>query len=190
MRQLDQIILKDDSTEIGGVDNEGETLLEFIESAQIKVENKYLLNIDDVIFINKKLKMCGIQELTFDDLSETSQEPQILDGFLHSSIQSNNTETSMKFDAGKTQYHLLVPSFVRRIAEVLTYSATHKYKPNSWQGLADSKNRYYDATMRHINEWWEHRRMEDPEDKIHPLIHAACNLMFLVYLDEHKEEQK
>ena len=176
MRQLDQIILKDDETDTGGVDYVGETLLEFLETIGFEVEDKLAITIREVDQINIKLADCGIKKLELEDFLDNPNP------------QSNNTETSMKFDAGKTQYHLLVPSFVRRIAEILTYSATHKYKPNSWQGLPDAKNRYYDATMRHLNEWWEHGRIEDPEDKIHPLIHAACNLMFLVYLDEHKEK--
>ena len=98
MRQLDQIILKDNETDTGGINHVGETLLEFLETIGFEVEDKLAITIREVAQINIRLADCGIKKLELEDFLDNPNP------------QSNNTETSMKFDAGKTQYHLLVPS--------------------------------------------------------------------------------
>ena len=69
MRQLDQIILKDDETDTGGIDHVGETLLEFLETIGFEVEDKLAITIREVAQINIKLADCGIKKLELEDFT-------------------------------------------------------------------------------------------------------------------------
>jgi hypothetical protein len=84
-----------------------------------------------------------------------------------------------KQDKGKRRYSLLVWSFISGIVDVLEFGA-EKYAPNSWQGVPDGEIRYFDAIMRHLIDGAN--RDNDEESGLDPLLHAACNLMFLWWI--------
>jgi len=91
----------------------------------------------------------------------------------------------IKHDDGKLRYSLLPWFAITAIVKVLEFGA-RKYAVNSWQDLADSDSRYFDAAMRHLiaykgGEWL------DPESGLSHLSHAACNLCFLLWLNKDKE---
>lgn len=86
-----------------------------------------------------------------------------------------------KYDVGKARFDLVHPIYVEGTAAVLTHGAK-KYAPNNWQLVPDAKARYTAALLRHINAWQQGERL-DPESGIHHLLHASCNLMFLVYFE-------
>jgi len=90
-----------------------------------------------------------------------------------------------KKDTGKLMWDLLPYCQVRKVVSVLTFGAG-KYSSNTWQDAKDGKARYYAAAMRHITDWWLGER-NDSESGIHHLAHAACNLFFLLWLDEREE---
>jgi len=95
--------------------------------------------------------------------------------------KATSTTAGRKDDIGKVMMHLLIPSFLRGVASVLTFGA-NKYQPRNWEkGIKYS--RVYAALLRHVNTWWEGER-NDPETGIHHLYHAACCIMFLVTYDE------
>jgi len=91
-----------------------------------------------------------------------------------------------KLDNDKNRLDLVIPSFIIGLGEVLTYGAK-KYKSNNWQTLNDPVNRYYGAATRHLLAW-RNGEAKDPESGIHHLLHAACNLMFLLWFENRKEE--
>lgn len=81
---------------------------------------------------------------------------------------------------GKTMYSLIEPTFLKEVAEILTFGAEKYYKDN-WKKCED-KSLYVDALYRHI-ERWRLGESRDPETGKHHLSHACCNLMFLFWMD-------
>lgn len=81
-----------------------------------------------------------------------------------------------KLDAGKPPVHLVAPDFIVGIARVLAFGAK-KYSAWSWSdGKPWSKD--LSAVMRHVLDW-ANGQDADPETGLSPLLHAACDLMFL-----------
>lgn len=93
-------------------------------------------------------------------------------------------EEGKKFDLGKNRFSLLPKGSVNKIINVLEFGAK-KYDVDNWQQVGNSKTRYYDATMRHIDSWWNGEKI-DSETGIHHLAHAATNLLFLIWFDENE----
>jgi len=90
------------------------------------------------------------------------------------------TTSGVKFDGDKVRMDLLDPEFLHGVAEVLTLGA-QKYDDHNWRkGIVFS--RLYGATQRHLNAFWVGER-NDPETGLHHLLHAACELMFLHWMD-------
>ena len=87
-----------------------------------------------------------------------------------------------KKDHGKAMWDLLPYRQVEKIVEVLTFGAS-KYGPNQWQDVEDGKNRYFAAMMRHLTAWWGGETMDKESGRSH-LSHAACCLLFLMWLDD------
>lgn len=92
--------------------------------------------------------------------------------------EPGQTELSygVKYDADKTPYHLISPTFLEGLALVLKHGAI-KYSPRNWEkGMEWS--RVYRAAIGHMNDWWMSRG-PDPETRLSHLLHAACCLMML-----------
>jgi hypothetical protein len=89
----------------------------------------------------------------------------------------------LKHDAGKARWDLLPLGPVAAVVAVLSFGAK-KYAPNGWVAVAegpDGADRYYAAVLRHLVAW---RRGEatDPESGLPHLAHAACGVLFLLWL--------
>ena len=93
--------------------------------------------------------------------------------------------TGIKHDTGKLRYSLLPWFSITAIVKVLEFGAK-KYKINSWQGLADSEDRYFDAAIRHLLAYRDGEWL-DPESGLSHLSHAACNVVFLIWLNKDKK---
>ena len=89
-----------------------------------------------------------------------------------------------KYDNGKLQMSLIDPIFIEELAEVLTFGA-NKYGPNNWQEVEEAPRRYKDALLRHIVAYLKGEVL-DQESGLDHLAHAACNVMFLMYLERNK----
>ena len=89
-------------------------------------------------------------------------------------------ENGVKFDKGKMMFSLLPISAVNAVVDVLMFGMK-KYSRNNWKkGIAFS--RLVDAIYRHIFvEWVGKGKEEDYESGIHPLAHAACDILMLLY---------
>lgn len=90
-------------------------------------------------------------------------------------------KASVKHDSGKLRFELLDPEFEFEVVEILTHGA-EKYGAMNWQNLPDARPRYYAALRRHENAWARGERIDPESGKPH-LAHAACNLMFLLWLE-------
>lgn len=91
--------------------------------------------------------------------------------------------TGIKHDTGKLPLHLVPIEAIEEVAKVLAFGAD-KYTDWNWaKGFKWS--RLYSASLRHL---YAHMRGEDkdPETGLSHLAHCACNLLFLVYHEQHK----
>ena len=87
----------------------------------------------------------------------------------------------VKYDGNKLLWGLLPLEAVQEIVRVLTFGAK-KYAKDNWKYVVDARERYYDAMQRHIIAWKLGERA-DKETGIHPLAHAGCCLLFILWLD-------
>lgn len=124
-------------------------------------------------------------ELGFDDMTiahrspackcdtDVSQPAPMTDGELHAPV-------GQKHDQGKPRYSLIPSGSLEAIVDVLEYGA-NKYAPDNWKHVENARERYYNASMRHIQSWWSGEQ-NDPETGLPHLAHAVCSLMFLMAL--------
>lgn len=87
-----------------------------------------------------------------------------------------------KHDSNKPRYSLLPSGTVNQVIQVLEYGAV-KYEIDNWQRVPSARTRYYDAAMRHIDDWWNGSEV-DEESSLPHLAHAICCLLFLLWFDE------
>lgn len=91
----------------------------------------------------------------------------------------------VKNDAQKRRFSLFPTRTLYAIVDVLEYGA-RKYEEENWRKVPDARKRYYDAAMRHINDWWM-GETNDPESGHHHLAHAGCCIVFLLTVDLEQE---
>ena len=87
----------------------------------------------------------------------------------------------MKYDEGKPDYTLIPPQILDAIWEVRKYG-TQKYgSVNNWKTV--SVERYWQAVLRHVRAAWDDPTRKDPESGLPHLWHIACNIAFLLELE-------
>ncbi len=91
----------------------------------------------------------------------------------------------IKYDKGKARWDLLPIHIIEKVVNVLTFGAK-KYGENNWQKIPKGIDRYYAATMRHINSWRKKEKI-DLESGEHHLIHAITCLIFIIYIENKRE---
>lgn len=93
-------------------------------------------------------------------------------------------ETGKKFDAGKPDYSMIEKSFMDEVSKVMMYGK-EKYGRNNWKkGL--EWNRLFAAACRHLFQAKDESKLDD-ESKLRHLAHCACNLMFMIYLENQEK---
>jgi len=93
-----------------------------------------------------------------------------------------------KDDMEKPMLSLIEPAFIEGVAKILTIGAK-KYGLDNWKTIPiEEERRYKDALLRHINEYMKGNKLDNETHESH-LYHAACNLMFLNYLDTIPKEK-
>lgn len=104
----------------------------------------------------------------------------------------SNPEKGFKADSGKIQWWLLPLEPVREILRVMQWAAFDKepepYGPNNWKHVTEFEQRYYDAAMRHLTEWYERyergdEERNDHESGLHILAHVGCCVLFLLWAE-------
>lgn len=94
----------------------------------------------------------------------------------------------MKDDNNKAPLALIPPEVLVKMANVLTFGA-EKYGAWNWRKDGDKTewSRTYSSAQRHLNAFWAGEDI-DPESGKEHLVHALCQLSFLlIYTDEHPE---
>lgn len=87
----------------------------------------------------------------------------------------------VKYDENKLRYDLMPVESFKGIVEVLTFGAK-KYSDNNWKKVLNPKNRYYAATIRHL-ELWRYGEKNDIESGLLHLQHAATCIIFLLWFE-------
>ena len=100
-----------------------------------------------------------------------------------------NKETGKKFDGGKPKMHLLPVKALYAVVKVLEFGA-EKYGKFNWHGLLteNGKERVFDAIMRHWAEMQDGNMIDDESGLPH-MAHIACNALFWLWFDMHKEPE-
>lgn len=90
----------------------------------------------------------------------------------------------LKFDDGKLRWDLLPLDCIEDLVKILTFGA-NKYGVNNWQKVEE--DRYFAALMRHLvaSRLGE---LNDSESGLSHLSHAMCNVLFLLWIEKHKEQ--
>lgn len=100
--------------------------------------------------------------------------------------RSKFVKESLSID--KTMFSLLEPDFLKEMADILTVGAS-KYSKDNWKKCKyKDKHLYVDAMMRHFESYRSGQQLDDETGK-HELAHCACNLMFLMYMENMNEPQ-
>lgn len=89
-----------------------------------------------------------------------------------------------KADSGKTRLDLVSPTFIEAVGKIRTFGVSKYGDSDSWAKV--EPQRYMAALLRHINAYRMGEEI-DKESGMSHLWHAACNLMFLIDLDESKD---
>lgn len=87
-----------------------------------------------------------------------------------------------KFDSEKLRWQFLPWSEVEDVARVMDFGA-RKYAPDNWKMVSDARNRYFNASLRHIITWFKGEKY-DQETGFNHLAHAVCCLLFLMWHDK------
>lgn len=116
-----------------------------------------------------------------ESLEETKQPTRIKIPVGTVLLDGINT-SGRKYDNNKPRYSLLPENTVFNVVQVLEYGAI-KYEVDNWQKVPDARTRYYDAAMRHIDDWWNGSEI-DEESSLPHLAHAICCLLFLLWFDD------
>ena len=90
--------------------------------------------------------------------------------------------TATKHDTGKRDWSILPWGQAEQIVKVLELGA-QKYGRFNWQRPGNGfRLRVQNALLRHVIAYANGER-KDEESGLHPLAHAACNCLFLMYYD-------
>ena len=71
---------------------------------------------------------------------------------------------NLKQDKGKLDWALLPIGPLREIVKVFMYGV-EKYERDNWQTIENHRDKYYNATMRHLTDWYEGRK-KDKDSKL------------------------
>lgn len=92
-------------------------------------------------------------------------------------------QTGKKFDAGKPAHDLLPFEALDEIAKVLSFGEK-KYAAGNWANGIQIR-RLLSAAYRHMGQFNSGEDV-DPESGISHLAHAACNLLFAIWMVKHR----
>jgi len=85
----------------------------------------------------------------------------------------------LKYDSGKTMWHLLPHDVIEGIAKVMTFGA-EKYSEDGWKNQDLEIKRIYSAMMRHYTAMLNGEDL-DPESGLPHAYHFATNATFIAY---------
>lgn len=92
-----------------------------------------------------------------------------------------------KHDGGKPRLALVPPEIIEAVGAVMTHGA-EKYGEGNYRKVEPA--RYQDALMRHICKWLKNPHGIDEDSGLPHLWHIACNVAFLLELDNFYDVKK
>jgi len=92
-----------------------------------------------------------------------------------------------KYDEGKPHPSYVPPAIIRSVMKVREYGNAKYHDPQNWKTV--EAERYHEALLRHILAAWEDVYSVDEESGLLHLEHAACNIAFLLQLQEEKQHE-
>ena len=111
-----------------------------------------------------------------------------LDADIDTDVKNETEEEyTTKADNGKPRLDLVPTSLIWAVGKVMTYGIT-KYYEESWRTV-DPK-RYKAALLRHLMLYLEEPESKDEESGLYHLSHIACNVAFLIELENIKESKE
>lgn len=96
-------------------------------------------------------------------------------------VEKRNLQEA-KSDAGKIRPTLVCSSLIRAVAEVREYGTRKYHDPENWRKV--EPERYRDALYRHWLSYLDGSGAVDEESGLPHLWHIACNIMFLIEMEE------
>ena len=100
--------------------------------------------------------------------------------------KNEDNDQTIKTDAGKVRPTLVESSLIREVAKVRMYGVAKYGDRENWSKV--EVERYRDALYRHWLAYLDGETV-DKESGLSHLSHMACNLMFLIKLEERKKEE-
>ena len=93
-----------------------------------------------------------------------------------------NNDQQAKADAGKLRLTLVPRGIIRAIAHCREYGCKKYKDPDNWKKV--EKERYRDAAYRHFMAYLDDPKGADYESGLKHLWHLACNIAFLIEMEE------
>lgn len=87
-----------------------------------------------------------------------------------------------KDDQNKQQISLVPPEIVEAVALIRQYGIKKYKDPENWRTV--EPQRYWEAALRHTLAAWADDKAIDPESGMPHVWHIACNLAFLIALED------
>lgn len=91
-------------------------------------------------------------------------------------------DQTAKTDYGKERLTLVPTKIIHAIAQIRMYGCKKYRDPDNWKRV--ESERYRDAAFRHFLAYLENPKSIDQESGLPHLWHCACNLAFLIELEE------
>lgn len=91
----------------------------------------------------------------------------------------------VKADKGKVRPTLVPPSLVLAVAKIREYGCAKYHDPENWRQV--EPQRYLDALYRHFLAYLGGEE-KDPESGLPHLWHMACNIAFMIEMENGNEQ--
>jgi hypothetical protein len=101
-------------------------------------------------------------------------------------MEKEDPKLGRKFDGQKPRMSLVPLKELWQVIDVLEYGAK-KYAPDNWKYVPNSKQRYFDAAMRHITAR-QMGEVNDSETGLPHLAHCICCLLFWAWHDNNSND--
>lgn len=122
---------------------------------------------------------------------ETLCEQEINDSFEkvwpndeRTQLVTENAGNEAKADSGKPRPTLVPISLVEAVMQIREYGCKKYHDPENWRKV--EPQRYRDAMCRHLMAYLKGNELDDESGMPH-LWHAACNIAFLIEMEENDE---
>lgn len=88
----------------------------------------------------------------------------------------------IKLDTGKARWSLVPWVCMEEVVRVLMHGANKYPEADNWKRVANAKERYFDAAIRHLTAWQRGERVDAESGCLH-LAHAVCCVLFAMWHD-------